>query len=264
MSELDELRPTTRFSDRVPDYIRSRPRYPDALVDLVEKSVGLGSDMAIADVGAGTGLSAEPFLRRGHAVTCVEPNPEMRAAAERMLGGHPRFRSVAGTGESTGLDGASVDVILVAQAFHWLDARAARAEFRRVLRRPGWVIVAWNTRHVHGSAFLEEYEALLRQFGTDYEAVRHRSDPATGVGAPDRGLDLLFEAPYERTVLPNWQELDRAGLESRLRSASYTPPPGDPAHGPMLAALAAIFRRHARAGVVRIPYDLEVHIGRVT
>src|SRR5687768_12837440 len=119
---MEVLNPTTRFSDRVADYVKARPRYPDSLVDLLHKAIGLTHDHVIADIGSGTGLSAEPFLRRGHTVICVEPNPEMRGAAEVFLRIHDGFRSVAGSAAETGLADHSVDCILVAQAFHWFDA----------------------------------------------------------------------------------------------------------------------------------------------
>src|SRR5687768_7876376 len=87
---------TARFSSRVDEYVKYRPGYPAGAIDLLAREAGLGAASVIADVGSGTGISAEPFLRRGMTVHCVEPNAAMRAAAERWLGGFAGFRSVGG------------------------------------------------------------------------------------------------------------------------------------------------------------------------
>jgi SAM-dependent methyltransferase len=253
------LEPTTRFSGRTVDYVRARPTYPDSVVDLLESEFDLASGSEIADVGSGTGLSAEPFLRRGHTVWCVEPNAEMRAAAERQLGTYPGFRSVAGSAEATGLGAGSIDCVVVAQAFHWFDAAAARAEFARFLRG-GRVALLWNTRRTEGAPFLEQYERLIREFGTDYDDIRRLTESLRRSGGP---LDRLFAGGYERRVLANWQDLDLDGLRSRIRSASYMPAADHPAYLPMMAALARLFESHARGGLVRLEYDLEVYYGRV-
>src|SRR5688572_21518475 len=193
------LQPTTRFTGRADDYVRARPTYPDTLVDVLEAGLGLTPRAVLADVGAGTGLSAEPFLRRGYSVFCVEPNAEMRAAAERQLTRHAGFRSVAGSAEATGLDAHSVDGVVVAQAFHWFEADAAKAEFTRILR-DGCVALLWNTRRTAGSSFLEGYERVLQEFGTDYAAIKQRTERLTSGGAETvRVLDRFFEGGYQRS-----------------------------------------------------------------
>jgi SAM-dependent methyltransferase len=258
------MQPVTRFSGRADDYVRARPTYPDSMVDVLEPELGLSPRTVIADVGSGTGLSAEPFLRRGYTVFCVEPNPEMRTAAERQLAGYAGFRSVPGSAEATGLAASSVDCVVVAQAFHWFAADAAKAEFARILRG-GYVALMWNTRRTHGSSFLEGYERLLEEFGTDYAEVRDRTARLTGAnGIAGRTLDRFFAGSWERRVLENWQDLDLEGLKSRLRSASYTPAAECPAYAPMMNALTQLFEANSRAGRVRLEYDLEIHFGRIT
>lgn len=252
--------PTGRFTDRVADYVAARPTYPDALVHLVRHELGLDDEAVLVDIGAGTGLSAEPFLRHGHTAVCVEPNAAMRAAAEAMLGGYAGFRSVAGTAEATTLPDATADAILVAQAFHWFDPAAVKPELARVLKPGGRVCLAWNTRRTRGVAFLEGYERLLRTFGTDYDAVEARTARVTADDSPV--LAAFFDGGHTRHVLENAQELDLEGLKRRVRSASYTPPPGSPRHDDMMAALTELFETESRDGRVRITYELQVFCGR--
>lgn len=112
---------TQRFSDRVAHYVRSRPGYPAEVLDALRDDIGLSPTWGITDVGSGTGISSELFLRNGNPVFAVEPNGAMREAAERLLGNHPHFQSVPGTAEATGLQGDSVDAVVAGQAFHWFD-----------------------------------------------------------------------------------------------------------------------------------------------
>jgi SAM-dependent methyltransferase len=247
---------TRRFSDRVAHYVKYRPGYPPAVLDHLSARAGLMAASAVADVGSGTGFSSVPFLENGNVVFGVEPNADMRQAAERLLAKYPNFRSIDGTAEATTLPDRSVDLVVAGQAFHWFDPPRAAAEFRRILRPRGRVVLMWNTRKVGGSAFLEDYERLLMEFGTDYAAVRH--------DRVDEGrFNAFFTAPAERATFPNAQSLDYDGLEGRLLSSSYTPGADDPRRGPMLAELRRLFDRYNVAGRVAIEYDTVVYLGSV-
>jgi ubiquinone/menaquinone biosynthesis C-methylase UbiE len=95
----------------------------------------VGPGRVVADVGPGTGIFTRLLLETGARVIGIEPNGPMRAAAERRILGEPRFESKNGRAEATGLADASVDLVTAAQAFHWFEPSAARAEFVRILRR---------------------------------------------------------------------------------------------------------------------------------
>jgi ubiquinone/menaquinone biosynthesis C-methylase UbiE len=152
---------TQRFSSRVDNYIRYRPGYPDAILDTLRDAYGLTPASIVADVGSGTGILTEMFLRHGNVVYGIEPNREMREAAERLLAGYDRFHSVAATAEDTTLGDDSVDLVTAGQAFHWFDPSKARAEFARVLKPGGWVALIWNERVVT-TPFLADYAATSK------------------------------------------------------------------------------------------------------
>jgi SAM-dependent methyltransferase len=248
--------PAERFSDRVSFYDSGRPGYPDAAFSWLIDTFGLQLAAPVADVGAGTGISASSFLRHGFMVTAVEPNLAMRQAAIARLGHDPRFRAVAGSAEETTLPGSSVEVVSAAQAFHWFDHAAFRAECERILKPRGVVALFWNVRRAEGSPFAAGYEALLRAFGTDYLAVRHEN-------ITDGTLAAFFGRPYEHRDFDNVQKLDLEGLRARLLSSSYVPAAGQPAHEPMLAALGALFEEHQRDGKVAMEYDTRVYASRL-
>jgi SAM-dependent methyltransferase len=251
----DSSNSTHRFTDRVADYVRYRPSYPAELIEILEDVSGLSSDWVVADVGSGTGISARPFLEYGCTVYGVEPNDAMRVAAEAEYAGEPRFRSVKGTAEATTLGTASVDLIIAAQAFHWFDPMAARREFARILRPPGWVAVFFNER-LTDTPFLREYEEMLHTYATDYAQVDHRN-------VSEERLRAFFGGPFDSRSMPNHQDFDFEGLKGRLLSSSYAPAEGHPRHEPMLAALRDLYRVHQKEGRVRFLYETQVHVGRL-
>ena len=249
--------PTRRFSTRVEDYVKYRPGYPREVLGLLEEECGLTAASVVADVGSGTGLLALPFLRNGNRVYGVEPNREMREAGEQLLASYPNFVSVDGRAEATTLGDASVDFVAAGQAFHWFDPAGARREFLRILRPEGWVVLTWNDRRTSGTPFLEEYERLLLEYGTDYRQVSAKY-------MEEASLSTLFGAAGVRTrSFVNEQVFDFEGLRGRLTSSSYAPEPGHPNFEPMIRELEAIFRRHERDGRVVVAYDTKVFYGRL-
>jgi SAM-dependent methyltransferase len=247
---------SARFAGRVDDFERGRPGYPEALFDRLLELSGLGAGAAVADVGSGTGLATAPLLRRGLRVFAVEPNAEMRLAAERQLGGVDGFESVAGRAEATGLADASVDLALAAQAFHWFEPRETRRELRRILRPGAPVALVWNARRADGTPFVAAYEDLLLRHGTDYREVGHR-----GL-APER-LAAFYGGSFDTFRFDNEQTLDREGLRARLLSSSYVPAAGEPGHPEMLRDLDELFDRHTSDGAVRLLYDVDLFFGEL-
>ena len=120
MPQVEKL-PTTRFSNRVADYVKYRPGYPEDAIDFIVRTLKLNDESVVADIGSGTGLSSKPFLERGMTVFGVEPNKEMREAGETFLANYQKFISHNGTAEATGLRDHSIDLIIAAQAFHWFS-----------------------------------------------------------------------------------------------------------------------------------------------
>ena len=243
---------TERFTDRAGDYAAARPGYPAAIATTLIDELKLAPGAVVADIGSGTGLSCEPFLRAGLAVIGVEPNEAMRAEGDRLLAPFPRFRSVAGTAEATTLAPASVDLLTAAQAFHWFDIAPARGEALRILKRPPLAALIWNDRVSTGSAFAEGYEQLLLDFGIDYALIRHRHAHEDSVAA------FFGHRGFRIASFPNPTVLDYSTLLARLNSASYVPRADHPNHAPMVARLQALFAAAASDGRVTMDYVTRV------
>lgn len=248
---------TSRFSDRVENYIRYRPGYPADAFNALKKECGLTASHVIADIASGTGIWTRTLLENENHVFGVEPNVDMRLAGERLLAKFPKFTSIAGSAEATTLADGSVDFVTSAQAAHWFNQAAARREFVRILKPGGWLALLWNEREVDTTPFLRDYEHLLLTYGTDYEDVRHER-------TTDSVNEFFDPAPYEERVFANRQEFDYAGLEGRLLSSSYAPGPGHPKHEPMLRELRRIFDSRAVHGRVAFDYKTRVYFGRLS
>lgn len=246
---------TSRFSDRVADYVKSRPGYPPGVITLLQERCGLGPTTTVADIGAGTGILTRPLLLTGATVHAVEPNQAMREALLATLPNEIRLTASAGTAEATGLPEAGVDIITAAQSFHWFDREKARLEFQRILRPNGWVALIWNGRREDTSPFLVAYEHLLQHWATDYRTANHRAVTFADL--------QTFFAPHvvERFTFPNAQHFDFEGLRTRLLSSSYAPAAGHPNHEPMVGELRTIFDAHQREGGVVFEYETEVYLG---
>ena len=247
--------PEQRFSDRVENYVRYRPSYPQEIIPLLQCELGLIPQHVIADIGSGTGISAELFLRAGNVVYGVEPNREMREAAERMLAHFPNFHSVSASAQATTLPDHSVDFIVAAQAFHWFNTPETRAEFTRILKPDGHVALIWNERRLDSTPFLQAFEQLLITFGTDYTKVRHENVNTAALGA-------FFRSAYATHTFAYEQRFDFEGLKGRLLSSSYAPAAGQPGHDEMIAELRRIFDVYQESGQVCFEYDTRVHLGR--
>jgi len=249
---------TQRFSSRVENYIKYRPGYPNGAIETLRSECGLTSGSIIADVGSGTGILTEMFLRNGNTVYGIEPNREMREAAERLLKDYPRFRSVAARAEETTLADASVDFVTAGQAFHWFDRGKTGGEFARVLEPRGWIALIWNERVTTTTQFLVAFERLLKDYSTDYEQVDHRRIDEDVIrdffGSDDFGLKQF----------KNIQVFDYEGVKGRLLSSSYAPEEGHPNYEPMLAELERIFQTYQDEGKVVFEYVTQMYYGQLS
>jgi ubiquinone/menaquinone biosynthesis C-methylase UbiE len=248
---------TSRFSDRVANYVLYRPGYPPEALQALEDECGLAPSHVVADIASGTGIWTRVLLENGNPVFGVEPNAEMRAAGERLLAEFSKFTSINGTAEATTLPDHSVDFVTAAQAAHWFDRKRARSEFVRILKPGGWLALLWNERVTDSTPFLRDYEALLLKYGTDYQDIRHEHTTAE--------INEFFDpSPYQERVFDMRQEFDYSGIEGRLLSSSYAPGPDHPRHAPMLAELKRICDAHAVHGKNVFEYKTRLYFGRLS
>jgi SAM-dependent methyltransferase len=248
---------TSRFSDRVENYVRYRPGYPVEAIQMLRAECRLTPSHVIADIASGTGIWTRMLLENGNHVYGVEPNAEMRQAGQRLLAEIPRFTSVSGTAEATTLPDHTLDFVTAAQAAHWFDRAPARREFVRILKPAGWLVLLWNERLIDSTPFLRDYEQLLLTYGTDYGEIRHERTTES--------VNEFFDpAPFRERAFPMHQEFDYPGIEGRLLSSSYAPGPEHPRYIPMLGELQHIFNAHATHSRIVVEYKTRMFFGQLS
>lgn len=224
-----------RFTERAGDYAASRPGYGHDAVAFV--LAGSGALPLVADLGAGTGISARIMAAYGARVIAIEPNAQMRA----QIPPHARIEVRDATAENTGLPDHAVDIATAFQAFHWFASDAALAEIRRIVRPRGAAALVSNERD-ESEPLSAAYGDLVRRYATDDTEDRR-----------ERAIETFKRLPGTATVheFTNAQALDRAGLQRRTFSASYLPREG-PAAQELQREVDTLFFDHAREGAVSL------------
>lgn len=245
-----------RFTNRVEDYVKYRPHYPVELVTYLQQQFGLLPGKAIADIGAGTGISTALFLQAGYEVWAVEPNEAMLAKARELLSHFPAFHALLATAENTSLENESVDAIIAGQAFHWFNVEKCRTEFKRILKAEGLVVLMWNERNTR-SPFEKDYDALIVKHARDYVKVDHRNIDSESIAAFFAPSHVYLE------VFPNEQLFDFNGLKGRLLSSSYMPNVQEAGYNKMITDLQHLYDQYQQNDAIRISYDTKVYVGKM-
>jgi ubiquinone/menaquinone biosynthesis C-methylase UbiE len=248
---------TLRFGNRVENYAKYRPSYPDKVIDYLQQQCHLTDDTPIADIGSGTGIFTKLLLDRGYTVYAVEPNDSMRKEAEKQLKSLSSFHSVNGTAEDTTLNDKIANLIVCAQAFHWFNNAETKAEFKRIAAPFGHVALIWNNRCIDADDFAIAYELLLTQQTSDYERVNHQNLTETDFA------NFYREGKYKLVKFPNFQVFNFEQLAGRAFSSSYVPAQDTEAGHRFNAQLSALFHQYQTNGTVMFRYDTEIYLGRV-
>ena len=203
------------YLDGGAQYDRVRPGYPAESVDWV---LAAGAKAA-ADVGAGTGLFTAELVRRGLDVTAVDPSHDMLEVLRAKL---PLVTTVVGTAEATGLPTASVQLVTIAQAWHWLDPAAATREAARILVPGGRLALLWNqldvsipwvhrlTRIMHaGDVYKHDHQPTI---GEDFGLPEHLATRWTQTLTTADIVELAKSRSYYRRASP----VIRAKVEANL------------------------------------------------
>jgi SAM-dependent methyltransferase len=223
--DLSKLRETRRtsFGDIAAFYDRTRPSYPDAAVDWL---VGDGVNRVV-DLGAGTGKLTKLLVARGLDVAAVEPSEGMR---EQLAAALPDVAVLDGSGESLPLPDASVDLVVAAQAWHWVDVVKASAEVARVLAPGGCLGLVWNRRDKSVDWVRALDSATPDTTGADMDVRR------PDVAAPFNRLEY-FDVPWSHPLTPQ-------GLVDLIASRSYVVTASADEHDQILARVQRLTEQH--------------------
>ncbi|MBU0494188.1 MAG: class I SAM-dependent methyltransferase [Chloroflexi bacterium] len=140
---LDRSRRTT-FNDAARLYDEVRPGYPDQLVEDVIALSGILPDGRILEIGCGPGKATLPFARRGYAMLCLELGPDLAALAAENCRPYPRVEVRCTAFEDWPVETAAFDLVISAQAFHWIPPEVGYARAAEALKDTGAIALFWN------------------------------------------------------------------------------------------------------------------------
>ena len=245
-----------KFDAKGSIYEKGRPAYPEQLFDYLLKTQLVQSNTTVADIGAGTGIftsQLSPFVSN---IFAVEPNEDMRKKAEKRYKGFSNIISVNGTAENTTLSANSVDLITVAQAFHWFDRASFKLECQRILSCRGKVFLVWNDRPLTSKIIKDNFE-VNKKFCPNFKGS------SNGIDFSKNGFMDFFEGDFKLVEFENNFLYDKDAFVFRNLSSSYAPKAGDDSYDDYVKAILKVFDMHSENGVVNYPYITRCYVGKV-
>jgi SAM-dependent methyltransferase len=229
-------------------YERGRPSYPPEALSWLAQQLGIAPGTRVLDLAAGTGKLTRLLAATGASVLAVEPVAEMRSALAELV---PGVDVGAGTAEAIPLPDASVDAVVVAQAFHWFASDPALAEIARVLTPTGRLGLVWNRRDLTLplqaaiSEIIEPHRGSTPSFmtGNWREAFEH-----TRLFVPTAECQV----PYEQAPT-----IDQ--LIDRVLSVSFIASLSPAVRDDVQSKVRALAQQHHDEGPLRLGYVTELY-----
>lgn len=248
---------TEKFTGKADVYEKYRPEYPEAFLDDLIARNGLTAADTVADIGAGTGKLTRQLARRGLTVAAVEPNDDMRAAAERALAGFSSVTLHKGTAEHTGLAEGSAALVTAAQAFHWFDVEGFKAECKRILKPDCPAVLVWNSRDPESDLIVES-EIICQRLCPLFNGFSGGIEEST-----DAYNRFFRDGQYEKKTFRNDIYYDLDGFIGRHLSASYAPKQGENNYQKFNDSIKQLFVKYSSGGKVLMPSITRSYIGLV-
>ncbi|MGF9873969.1 class I SAM-dependent methyltransferase [Bacillus tropicus] len=251
------MKTTENFTDKADIYAKYRPSYPDEYIEYLLLANELNENQIVADIGSGTGIFSRQLLESGLHVIGVEPNDDMRKMAEQSLKRYPRFQSIKATAEHTTLKENSVDLVTVAQAFHWFDKEAFKIECQRILKQKAHVALVWNCRDVT-SPLIKENAEICQKTCPTFKGFSGGIDET-----PEVFNSFFKDGEYEFKEYQNDLLLDYEGFLGRNLSASYAPKKNDKEYKNFVLLLSELFDKYSKNGKIILPNLTRSYLGNV-
>ena len=251
------MKSTDKFTDKAEVYAKYRPSYPLEYIEYLVSDAGLNEDCIIADIGSGTGILSRQLLERGFTVIGVEPNDDMRTVAEQTLKTYSRFISIEATAENTTINDNSLDIVTVAQAFHWFDLKQFRLECQRFLKQDGRVALVWNSRDA-SSDINKESADVCQKYCPNFIGFSGGMEET-----PIAFQQFFKDGKYDFKYFRNDLQFNLIGFLGRYLSASYSPKKTDKEYNPFITALSDLFEKYSNNGEIVIPNITRSYLGSV-
>lgn len=251
------MKTTENFTDKANIYAKYRPSYPNEYIEYLLSANELNENQIVADIGSGTGIFSRQLLENDLHVIGVEPNDDMRKMAEQSLKRYPRFQSIKATAEHTTLKENSVDLVTVAQAFHWFNKEAFKIECQRILKQKAHVALVWNSRD-GTSPIIKENADICQKTCPNFKGFSGGIEET-----PEMFNSFFKDGKYEFKEYQNDLLFDYEGFLGRNLSASYAPKKNDKEYKNFIFLLSELFEKYSKNGKILIPNLTRSYLGNV-
>jgi SAM-dependent methyltransferase len=242
-------------------YDRARPGYPAELFEDLLELAGVSAGDRVLEVGCGTGQASVELGRRGLALLCLDPGPSMVSIARRNLAFCPNTEVKLTTLEGWPVEEGMFDLVVSAQAFHWVAPDVGFSRSASALRPGGALALLGNTVPLDRHPLRSEIDAIYARWA-----------PSLGNGGgsswycPDGPIPGLFVssgsfcAPLHRCY-PWFQEYTATQYRELLATFSPHRLLPEPQRESLHDALCELIE--ARGSTLEIPYESQLYIGRL-
>ncbi len=245
-----------KFDNKGEVYVKARPAYPEALFWYLMAERVIDKSFVVADIGSGTGIFTKqisPFVKQIYA---IEPNEDMRSKAEAEFDNNEKIISINATAEETSLSDKSVDLITVAQAFHWFDRVRFKKECGRILKKNGNIVLVWNDRDIASGLIRDNFE-INRKYCPDFKGS------SNGLSFEKEAFADFFDGEFDIVEFENSIVYDLDSFIQRNLSSSYAPTVCDNNYDIYVNELKDVFARHSVDDKVIYPYVTRCYIGKI-
>lgn len=249
--------PRSAFDPVADHYARARPTYPAEIYNALETEVRGLKDRTVLDVGSGTGIASRQLAERGARVISIDIGEQMLRRG-RTAGRKPLL--LLADGNCLPVQGATVDVVCFAQAWHWFEASRAGAEIHRVLV-PGGLWSAWWSHAVgDGEPWFDAYQDLMEQTCPNYWR-QHRDTGNHGwTDEPISATGLFADG---RKMVTRWsREVSCEEWIIEERSKSYVESLAPAIRESLLEDVGALLIGQFPDGFMTVPYRTHMWLAR--
>lgn len=175
----------TWYSPVADIYYKARPRYPQKLINRAVDLTQLSSDATILEVGCGPGNATIAFAQLGFSMTCLDPNQDFCELAKYNCAPYSKVQICNISFEEWKLEANKFNVVLSANAFHWVSPEVGYSKAAKALQDNGFLILLWNMtpepRYEVYQAIEEVYQAYAPSL-VRYEGAATQADILRGFG----------------------------------------------------------------------------------
>jgi ubiquinone/menaquinone biosynthesis C-methylase UbiE len=249
------MAPIAIYSAKAAQYARYRWDYSPQAVETIFTKTGLDQSSTVIELGAGTGILTRQVANRVKHMYATEPDMQMNSWIRVGLPAGSPISVIASNAEAIPFQTNSADAVMAAQAIHWFDPLFARKEIRRVLKKPGWLI-------------------LMRNFGTD----QHLNQAFQALNTAENGVQLHKQlssfdpkpleyyydhAKYECLRFPFTNHQDWDAFIGSLSSASFVPAENHPLYDRFREQAKKVFQQFAVNELLETHGETEIILGQV-